>query len=178
MSARIQSIQHSLKAKKPTRYYTFYPYFTIPTANQTNESIARARRTQLFATQSNLSSCKIDKDFQKLFEKARSAMHLDHISAWKSQNGTKFILNEPYHAALNFDQALGAQGLIYITVPTDLSPYCGKWDATPGEQPWTTSYLICEEKYKNDLEAIDKSLTACAISAPEWNSLKGVHHGA
>ena len=163
-----------LPSKEPIDHYASYRYFEVPTAYTTDENFSRARRTIAFADTTKLTPIEVkehDVTVQKLIKKVSSAVHTDHVSAWKSQKGTLFVLNEPYEnmVKLNFGQALGAQGLIYITVPTDLSPYCGKWDDTPGALPWTKSYLICEKAHQVELNAIETALNVASKTAQAWN---------
>lgn len=163
--------------KKPTTFYEHYPYFTIPTAFPKDEHFARARRTIAFANTTVLAPLEViktnEKLFIKLFGDVCEVMHTEHVSVWKSLSGTQFMLNEPYESLVsqNFDQELKAKGFIYITVPTNLSPYCGKWDDTPGALPRTKSYLICDKAHQVELNAIETALVVASKAAPAWNKV-------
>lgn len=161
--------------KKPTAFYKPYPYFHVPAINPKDEHIARARRTIAFANMTDLTPLKAintgNGAVSILIEDVGNAVYIEHMSVWESPSGTQFLLNEPYdsNVSQDFDQALKAKGLTYITVPTNLSPYCGKWNDTPGALPWTKSYLICEKKYQVELDAIAKTLSAEDETVPAWN---------
>jgi hypothetical protein len=83
---------------------------------------------------------------------------------------------------------LAAEGLIAIELPTAISPYCGRWDPTPGAKPWTTSFLICDADEADKLDNLifkintkmeDDKFHGGPIEAnliPAWNSLEGVSY--
>ena len=199
-----KSIQAQLKinAANSFKYYSLYPYFASHLSNKpisrlqrdfkestVNELLARARRVILFTDTSELKPMKFTKKyFGEIAARVHKAGDCDHLSYWMSYWNTRFVLNEPYRLHSDYMLKLAAQGLVAIELPTDISPYCGRWNPTLGATPWTGSFLICDAGDLGELESLFKdisegiqSVTAGEISGevdliPAWNSLKGLHH--
>jgi hypothetical protein len=135
----------------------------------TPEWICRARRTTLFLEVTGLKSFKSQsKAIEHLIELVRKHMQIDHMTVLKL-NGELFILNEPYHVDSDGVQALIAQGLSVIEVPTNLSPYCGKFSSEHGALPWTSSYLISAKPTMTSAYIAER-LELADRFAPAWNT--------
>ncbi|PSJ15893.1 helix-turn-helix transcriptional regulator [Nitrosomonas supralitoralis] len=161
----------TLNAKHPLSGYENYPYYEP--SSDIPERIARARRVKDFGWYSGLRPRKANQGFLRLLEKVRPARNLDHVSYWvEAQSGAKFILNEPYHLPQGYQAALQSMGLASFCIPTNLAPYCGRWSETGGDQPRTSSILICEAKHQDELDWIAELLTDGALLAPEWNAIR------
>jgi hypothetical protein len=176
----------SVVAENKFTYYKPYHYFASNLSTKqdlrlgrelsestNNELLARARRVIFFADNSNLKPFKISpKSFSGLLDKARKGMRCDHISCWKSGWGTSFILNEPYVFDEDYTEQLDRLGLAVIELPIDVSPYCGSWNGVLGSKPGTRSFLICDARHSQELEAIVDVLIS-KRTVP-WNSLRGI----
>jgi len=139
------------------------------------EELVRARRCVAFADAANLTSLgRIDLENYENFDDIRKACNLDHTSVWISDNGTKFLLNEPYTELEDEPGKLTQAGYCFIQIPEELSPYGGRWDPSPKSSPLTKSYLICDLKHKVELAEIDAKLTSKAKTTPAWNDLFGL----
>jgi len=136
---------------------------------ETPELVCRTRRKALFFEVTGLKPSKAQtKATEKLIEVVRKHMPIDHLTVLKL-NGELFILNEPYHVNSNGVQALIAQGLSVIKVPTNLSIYCGRFNNQIGALPWTTSFLISAKPTMTSLY-IEQRLKLADRFAPAWNT--------
>ncbi len=136
---------------------------------ETPELVCRTRRKALFFEVTGLKPSKAQtKATEKLIEVVRKHMPIDHLTVLKL-NGELFILNEPYHVNSNGVQALIAQGLSVIKVPTNLSIYCGRFNNQIGALPWTTSFLISAKPTMTSLY-IEQRLKLANTYAPAWNT--------
>ena len=145
----------------------------------TDEWLSVFRRTVLFADTTGLKPINIDKsssEFKALDTLVERHIYCDHVTYWQSSLGSKFLLNEPYFIESDYQEKLIGAGLVLIVVPTNSSPYCGKWDPAVGATPGTTSYLICDKAHALELMQIDSLLKAGLLNAPEWNDTAEVHH--
>jgi hypothetical protein len=139
--------------------------------NSNREQAARERRTSLFANTTALKPTKIQtKPNLAEIDFINRHMHLDHISAWHSSSGALFILNEPYYCQKAEISALEESGYEVRVVPTNLAPYCGRFNPEEGAQPWTTSLLITTRNNADELELIYQDLLKAARFAPAWNT--------
>lgn len=181
----------NLYPNQPICTYLHYPYFGIHTNCTENwtsfngrgdtsdclEWLCRDRRTILFADTTQLTPCQIrSKRCDRLLDQIKAQMWLDHVSFWQSTAGAIFILNEPYRISAKDLAALRAASFAVFQVPTNLAPYCGRWDAQPGVLPMTTSFLITEAKNASELIAIEQRLKRANESVAPWNSLLGVYY--
>ena len=133
------------------------------------ERTARDRRTALFLGVTGLRPTNTkSKASANLIDVIRKHMQIDHLSVLK-RNGGLYILNEPYHDHTAGAQALIAQGLSVIKVPTNLSIYCGRFSNQIGALPWTTSYLISAKPTMTSAYIAER-LELAARSAPAWNT--------
>lgn len=184
------------------KYYAPYSYFApnlsempfiraIENSKQStaNDLLARAYRVTLFADSTCFKPVQYnDKQFGNLKDRLYEAGSSEHVSFWKSSLGTKFILNEPYGLESDYLHKLGNQGLIATLIPTNLSPYCGGWNSTPGAEPKTTSYLICDCKNLAELRGLEIALrnaiyirssfnsVSPPLAIPAWNCMKEIRH--
>ena len=145
----------------------------------TDEWLSVFRRTVLFADTTGLKPINIDKsssEFEALDTLVERHIYCDHVTYWQSSLGSKFLLNEPYFIESDYQEKLIGAGLVLIVVPTNSSPYCGKWDPAVGATPGTTGYLICDKAHALELMQIDSLLKAGLLNAPEWNDTAEVHH--
>jgi hypothetical protein len=191
-----------IKASNNIKYYEPYNYFASNLSEKpfpisadgssesvANELLVRAYRVIEFADSACFKPVKFSlKRFGNLLDRVRAAGSCDHLSFWISSLGTKFILNEPYSTDPNYFLNLGQQGLIALAIPTNLSPYCGSWDPSPGAQPKTTSYLICDYRNLYELKGLEICLRNAIykqssfnaftppVLVPAWNCVKGVNH--
>lgn len=137
------------------------------------------RRTALFADTTFLKPININKSssgFKTLDIRVKQRIHCDHLTYWRSPLGSNFTHNEPYSIESDYQAKLTGAGLVSIVVPTNLSPYCGKWDPAVGATPGTTSYLICDKAHALELMQIDSLLKAGLLNAPGWNDTAEVRH--
>jgi hypothetical protein len=133
------------------------------------EWICRKRRTALFFEVTGLKPSKSQsKAIEHLIELVRKHMQIDHMTVLKL-NGELFILNEPYHVDSDGVQALIAQGISVIKVPTNLSIYCGRFNNQIGALPWTTSYLISAKPTMTSAYIAER-LELADRFAPAWNT--------
>lgn len=149
-----------------------YPYYNPSLASQPDGAgwKCRNRRVELFANITSLRAVSIQTEKRrKAVELIRALMHVDHVSTWESASSALFILNEPYHYSDKEIKALQAIGYEVRIVPTDLAPYGGNFDATPGAVPWTTSLLITKADNIEELVLIYQTMLAAALTAPAWN---------
>lgn len=179
----------TINSAQPYAFYKPYHYFEVHSSEKpmplaihaaydkssADEWLSRARRTVLFSNSTQLTPAKFNKvKYGKLIDRAYQAMHCDHVSCWVSPLGTRFILNEPYFDDPNYLLKLRERGLVGVVVPTDLSPYCGRWNANIGSKPGTTTYLICD--ISNTSELTHLFINIDSESIPPWNSVKGINH--
>ena len=174
----------NIQSLHPYSHYKPYCYATVNVStkpmplskysayDQTSaeEWLTRVRRTVLFTDITGLTPTKAK--YSSLTSRANKAMHCDHVTRWTSALGTKFILNEPYIVEPGFQRKLAEQGLAVVIVPTDLSPYCGRWRPNLGDDPGTTSYLICDIADAAELIHLFSNVNLSLI--PAWNCVKGV----
>ena len=97
----------------------------------------------------------------------KTKARLNHTSYWNL--GTMaVVLTEPYNINLeDFD----CDDLHVIEVPTNIAPYCGYWDETPGVEPRTKSFLITSILKKRQLEEVLRRLEEAAKNMPPWNQI-------
>ena len=135
----------------------------------TPEWICRARRTALFLEVTGLKPTKTQsKAKEQLIEVVRKHMPIDHLTVLKLK-GELFILNEPYGDQSIAMQALIAEGLSVIKVPTNLSIYCGRFSNQIGALPWTTSFLISAKPTMTSAYIAER-LELADMFAPAWNT--------
>ena len=122
------------------------------------EQSARNRRIKLFGEVTRLERINLSRAPKLKWDISGAR---DHWILWT--DGTSYFLtNEPY-------QFTPVTSINAITVPHSLSPYCGKWDSTPGAQPWTTCTLICQPADRGKLLKILELLKKAAGGVPPWN---------
>jgi hypothetical protein len=144
-----------------------------------DEWLSVFRRTVLFADTTGLKPINIDKsssEFEALHTLVERHIYCDHVTYWQSSLGSKFLLNEPYFIESGYQAKLIGAGLVSIVVPTNSSPYCGRWNPAVGATPGTTSYLICDKAHVLELMQIDSFLKAGLLNAPQWNDTAEVRH--
>ena len=178
----------SVKAQNDWAAYANYPYIEVYCTRDKSalsnaigydctEWLCRSRRTILFADTAGLVSRKFQSTDRELIERAKSIVRLDHISVWSSRYGAKLLMTEPYcDWGLWQFSALMDMGIPAIRLPTNLSPYCGRWDPTPGAKPWTYSYLLGDMAASQSLKNVESRLSGAAPIAPRWNDTSGVRH--
>ena len=178
----------SIKAQNDWAAYANYPYLEVYCSRDKSalsnvigydctEWLCRSRRTILFADTAGLLSRKPQSTHQELVERAKSIVRFDHTSAWSSGYGEELLLTEPYcDWGLSQFSALMEIGIAAIRLPTNLSPYCGRWDPTPGAKPWTYSYLLCDASASECMKEVEDRLNAAVGKAPPWNDASGVRH--
>jgi len=138
-------------------------YLDLYSGNRFNklhpEQIARNRRIKLFGEVTRLERISWSRAPKLKWDISGAR---DHWILWT--DGTSYFLtNEPYQfAPVTSPNA--------ITVPHSLSPYCGKWDSTPGAKPWTTCTLICQPADKGKLLKISALLQNADGSVNPWNT--------
>ena len=178
----------SVKAQNDWAAYANYPYIEVYCTRDKSalsnaigydctEWLCRSRRTILFADTAGLVSRKFQSTDRELVERAKSIVRFDHISTWSSDYGKELLLTEPYcdWGSVEF-AALHQIGIEAIRLPTNLSPYCGRWDPAPGAMPWTYSYLLCDIAASQSLKNLESRLAVAAPNAPRWNDTSGVRH--
>jgi len=178
----------SVKAQNDWAAYANYPYIEVYCTRDKSalsnaigydctEWFCRSRRTILFADTAGLVSRKFQSTDRELVERAKSIVRFDHTSAWSSGCGEELLLTEPYcDWGLWQFSVLMDMGIAAIRLPTNLSPYCGRWDPTPGAKPWTYSYLLCDASASECLKEVEDRLNAAVGKAPPWNDTSGVRH--
>lgn len=175
-------------AQNFVRYYDAYPYFGVhcspsrrkvlvsrPASKQPyTEWLLRARRSALFADTTGLKPTRRStKKIRSQQLRIRKCCSVDHLSTWVSNTGALFFLNEPYCQLLKNQNDLLAQGFVYISLPLNLSPYCGGGSLN-ATAPGTRSYLITDSANQPELLQIEKLLQHAALTAPRWNDTAGV----
>jgi hypothetical protein len=141
------------------------------------ESLLRARRLINFVDTTGLKPKTFNNSQHgEFYDKIKSVCHLDHTTIFTSKSEAIFLLNEPYYIANGTQSAMHAAGFAVIKVPENLSPYCGRWDITPGANPGTSTYLITHAKNAVKLAGIQQRLYVANQSAPAWNSVEGIEH--
>jgi len=184
----IVSAELQVNALNFFNYYKPYPYFAPfvsenPVAKLRTtfdyliayEHLTRARRVVLFSDLTKLKPVRSNKvQFGAISDKVHKIGNCDHVSFWISPRGNKFILNEPYNVASDYFCKLADNGLTAIKLSNDISPYCGRWDASPFSKPWTASYLICKTANEDELDEIQQRLMS--QPTPSWNNLIGVYY--
>ena len=188
-----------LIAKRDFDFYANYRYAKTLVSNKKipHNNLARyqkstadqwlscLRRTVLFSDSVDLIPlADFDIFSQDLHDRASNTGSLDHTTCWMNSRGVFFILTEPYVVNANFHELLKTNNLVHITVPLNLSPYCGSWDPLLGSSPGTTSYLICDARDFDELKEISKKLTLInsgfihSNSQPvsAWNSLEEINY--
>ncbi len=182
----------------PTKLYpndlVNYPYWHVHTCEspdfrvidewstkQSNDEwLCRDRRTILFSQHSKLRPTKygLDKKHGELENRLEASLHwhCDHVSQWVDEQRVPYLLVEPYRDRFTTRELnqLHQAGLIAIEVPTNLSPYCGRWDPRIGTKPWTRSFLIADYLDQLRLKEIRKKLSAAVV--PEWNDASDIQH--
>lgn len=191
VSGKTMQLGIDVFAQQPIQAYSAYQYFGVHTymgkrspvlwesgeGGSALEWLCRDRRTILFADTTQLTPCRIrSKRCDRLLDQIKAHMWMDHVSFWQSTAGAIFILNEPYRISAKDLAALRAASFAVFQVPTNLAPYCGRWDAQPGVLPMTTSFLITEAKNASELIAIEQRLKRANESVAPWNSLLGVYY--
>lgn len=137
------------------------------------EWLCRQRRIINFAEHSGLLPTK-SADSRRLYERASSAVWLDHVSKWKMGQAS-FILSEPYNSdEVKNRTALEEAGLCVIKIPLKSSPYCGVWSCRAGDTPATGSYLIADRKHLNLLNAVLVSLEKAEEDLLDWNDISSL----
>lgn len=190
-----------ITASNNFKYYKPYPYFALSLSEKpitykydgstelsANEDLVRAYRVTEFADATCFKPVKFTSRFGSLFCRAVEARLADNESFWISSLGTKFILSEINNKDQIYFSNLGEQGLIATIIPTNLSPFGGGWDQTPGAIPQTTSYLICDYKNLAELKGLEICLRnaiykrssynfyTSPVLVPAWNCTEGVNH--
>jgi hypothetical protein len=166
-----QVFEPFLKFPDPTiRQYPYYiPQFATDPGS--TEWQCRIRRTELFGKTTGLRAVKTQAK-RRLAEIERIKRHiqLDHVSTWESDSSALFILNETYHYTKAEIAALEQAGYEVRIVPTNLAPYCGRFDSAKGAKPWTTSLLITRRENSDELDSIHLRLLAEEHTASDWNT--------
>lgn len=176
----------NIQSLHPYSHYTPYCYATVNVSakpmslskytafdhTSAEECLSRVRRTILFADTTGLIPTKAN--YGSLTSRANKAMHCDHVTRWVSPWGLQLILNEPYLDDPDYQLKLKGQGLVGVIVPTNLSPYCGRWRPNIGDKPGTTSYLICDIADAKELNCLFSKLNLSIV--PAWNCVKGVQY--
>lgn len=150
-----------------------YPYYNPRFAASADgaEWKSRNRRVALFAKATNLTAISPrTKSIRKEFDQIPCGVRIDHVSAWQSEWGTLFMLNEPYEFHDGDVLALEDAGYEVRIVPTSLAPYGGRFDNTPGALPRATSLLITKAYNGRELDRIYEALHTAAKTAPAWNT--------
>jgi len=184
--ARRQMI--SIETDRPWSVYANYPYIEVnctrntafllnTNGNDCTEWLCVTRRAAQFADHAELFTRKLKLSDRKLMTRLSTVVRFDHTSAWSSGYGEELLLTEPYcNWGLRQFSALMDMGIAAIRLPTNLSPYCGRWDPTPGAKPWTYSYLLCNASASECLQEVEDRLNAAVIEAPQWNDISGIRY--
>lgn len=133
-----------------------------------DERKARGRRWQAFLEATgfveNL-NCESPKhcDLRAALKKICAPM--DHTT-YLDLGNIAVVMTEPYCGSLDdFDPERFAA----IEVPTNIAPYCGRWDSAPGSKPWTKTFLVSSILKKRQLEAVGVRLEEADKNMPPWN---------
>ena len=132
--------------------------------NFNSELAARERRKKLFPKHSGLKPYYGKRKVHSLRERIPWE-YRDHKTKW-TDGYSVFILCEPYISIPpeTFD-------LSFIEVPTDLAPYCGRYNPKPGTTPWTRAWLFGELYDGWKLEVIGARLQSAVGRVPRWNEV-------
>ena len=99
----------------------------------------------------------------------RSRAPMDHTT-YLDLGNMAVVMTEPYPWRGSLDD-FDPERFAVIEVPTNIAPYCGSWDPTPGAQPLTNTYLIASILKKRQLEAVGVCLEEAVKDEPDWNYL-------
>jgi hypothetical protein len=193
-----------VKAKNNFDYYSHYHYCTVNVSltpiqlnnriifNQDNSSewLTRFRRTVHFSDASDLTPVDFNhKDFGRIRKKLEKIdINCDHVTYWKSKNGTCFILIEPYHQNSQYKSILKSVDLSVEIIISEFSPYSGGWENEIGKQASTRSYLICDSNNEEELWDVTSRILSSSIGRGtilkdfyledivDWNSLTGINY--
>jgi len=105
-------------------------------------------------------------DLRAALQQSRAPM--DHTT-YLDLGNMAVVMTEPYWKTSVDDY--DPERFAVIRVPTNIAPYCGSWDPTPGAQPLTNTYLIASILKKRQLEAVGICLEEAAKDMPAWNYL-------
>lgn len=176
----------SIETDRPWSQYAKYPYLQVnctrnrrrlhnTIGNASASWLCVARRAVQFADSSGLVARKWKPSDRALMNRAKTVVGFDHTSSWSFGYGERFLLTEPYD---NWGPgkffALQQIGISAIRLPTNLSPYCGGWDPTPGAMPWSNSYLLGDMAVSQSLKNVEPRLAGDAPNAPQWNDVSGI----
>ncbi len=169
----------------PAKVYKKNPYFGTHTLSCLNkyakvlsegaalEWLCRQRRIIHFTDISGLVPTN-SVDSRRLYERARCAVRLDHVSKWKMGQAS-FVLSEPYNSdEVENRTALEEAGLCVIVIPLKSSPYCGVWSCRAGDMPATVSYLIADRKHLDFLNAVLVRLEKAEKEHLDWNDISSL----
>ena len=145
------------------------PYSCYFSDGDIPEDRARKRRFEQFEPTSGL---KEELDYTSLkhqqlckLVKTKTKARLNHTSFWYLGN-MAVVMTEPYNIKLEDFKCIE---LYVVEIPDNISPYCGRFDATPGAEPWTKSFLITSILKKRQLDEVIKRLTEREKELPPWN---------
>lgn len=138
------------------------------------EWLLRERRGVDFADVTGLKRIEYSEEFEAFFRRAGDVARLDHLSWWVSENGTLFLLTEPYNGWDKNSWATRSVGLQHIRIPDNLAPWSGRWTPESDAQPLGRAYLICDISAALELTEIASQAHAAAPSLPRWNDTAGV----
>lgn len=171
--------QHTAKVFKKNPYFGTHThsclnkYAKIFEEEAALEWLCRQRRIINFAEHSGLLPTK-SLDSRRLYERARCAVRLDHVSKWKMGQAS-FVLSEPYNSdEVENRTALEEAGLCVIVIPLKSSPYCGVWSCRAGDMPVTISYLIADRKHSELLKEILVKLQKAENLLLDWNDVSSL----
>jgi len=132
------------------------------------ETKTRARRWKAFLATSGLTeNLKYDPPKHRTLIEGLERGLLDHTTNLELGN-MAVLMTEHYHADL---QDIDHEKFYAVEVPTNISPYCGCFDPTPGAKPRTKTFLITSILRKRQLDEVMRRLEKTAKSMPPWNSI-------
>jgi len=91
----------------------------------------------------------------------------DHITYLELGN-MAVIMSAPYSGKL---EGFNHEKFAVVEVPSNISPYCGGWDPTPGAVPGTKTFLITSILKKRQLEEMLRRLEGAAKNMLPWNQI-------
>ena len=134
----------------------------------TPETRARFRRWEAFLSASGFTeNLRDDSPKHRALSDLVGRGKLDHTARLNLGN-MAVLMTEHYHAKIeDFDH----EKFCAVEVPTNISPYCGCFDPTPGAEPGTKTFLIATILKKLQLGEVMHRLETAAKSMPPWSSI-------
>ena len=133
------------------------------------ETRARERRYKEFKSNSHFTESLFQDNprHQALCKliKTKTKGEANHVTFFELGN-MAVVMTEPYNSEL---KDYKCAKFYAVEIPVNIAPYCGRFDATPGAEPWTKGFLITSILKKRQLDEVIKRLIKREKELPPWN---------